>query len=92
MLPENVRLKKLVYANHSCNNSGNFGDFGFGTSYNPPVKRKVKIESESRHTESAILRIDLSLQPRDGLFGFSTNLSLRRTLNLNVTFIRYAPF
>jgi hypothetical protein len=28
-----------------------------GTSYNPPVKRKVKIESKSRHPDGAILRI-----------------------------------
>jgi len=67
-------------------------DAEIGTSYNPPVKRKVKIESESRPREGAIFRIDGFLQPENRLLGFSTNLSLRRTLNLIVTFIRYAPF
>ena len=30
------------YQNHSCNNLGKFGSVDHGTSYNPPVKRKVK--------------------------------------------------
>jgi hypothetical protein len=29
---------------HLCSNVRKFGSFGYGTSYNPPVKRKVKIK------------------------------------------------
>ena len=42
----------------------------WGTSYIPPVKKKVKNKSESRDIKRAIFRIDLSLQPSDGLLCF----------------------
>jgi hypothetical protein len=47
----------------------------FGTSYIPPVKRKVKNKSESRDIKRAIFSIDLSLQSSGGLFCFFRRIS-----------------
>jgi hypothetical protein len=76
--------ERLVHSNHIFNFGGVFRGYDHGTSYNPPVKREVKSESESRHTECAILRINWFLQPGDRLFDFldespfSTNFESNR--------------
>jgi len=45
------RLAPKVAIWESWNNLGKLVDIEVGTSYNPPVKRKLKIDSESADTE-----------------------------------------
>ncbi len=62
----------------------------FGTCYNPPVKRKI-FSCDLEGTENRFSFGDTSPASPHGLPIDSTNLSLRRTLNLIVTFIRCIP-
>jgi len=61
-----------------------------GTSYNPPVKRKI-FSCDFEETENRFSFGDTSPASPFGLPIDSTNLSLRRTVDLIVTFIRCAP-
>jgi hypothetical protein len=61
-----------------------------GTSYNPPVKRKI-FSCDFEETENKFSFGDTSPASPFGLPIDSTNLSLRRTVDLIVTFIRCAP-
>jgi hypothetical protein len=58
--------------------------------YNPPVKRKI-FSCDFEETENRVSFGDTSPASPFGLPSDSTNLSLRRTLYLIVTFIRCAP-
>jgi hypothetical protein len=59
-----------------------------GTSYNPPVKRKI-FSCHFEETENRFSFGNTSPASPCGLPIYSTNLSPRRTLYLIVTFIRY---
>jgi len=61
-----------------------------GTSYIPPVKRKI-FSCDFEEKENGFSFGDTSPASPFGLPMDSTNLSLRRTLNLIVTFIRCVP-
>jgi hypothetical protein len=61
-----------------------------GTSYNPPVKRKI-FSCDFEETENRFSFGHTSPASPFGLPIDSTNLSLRRTVDLIVTFIRYVP-
>jgi len=63
---------------------------GTGTSYNPPVKRKI-FSCDFEETENGFSFGDPSPASPFGLPIDSTNLSLRRTVDRIVTFIRCVP-
>src|SRR4030042_6070910 len=63
--------------------------FSVGTSYIPPVKRKVKSSKNQEMPNESFSGRNFPFSRAIGFLRFSTNLSLRRTMYLIVTFLQY---